>query len=173
MVKRLGILTLLFGISLVFSCSEESSSGKETVNKWLSFNEGMQLARQENKPVIIDFYTGWCKWCKVMDKETFANPQVANYLRKNFISIRINAEDRSESLKYRGKKYSPYELTRFFRVQGFPTLAYLDSEGEKIMLIAGFKKPASFLPSLKYVSSGCYKKDVSLAQFVSNGEKCD
>jgi len=47
---------------------------------WLPFNEGMALAAKEKKHVVIDFYTTWCHWCKVMDRETFANPEVKRYL---------------------------------------------------------------------------------------------
>lgn len=163
------ILAIMIAVLAVFpiSCRD---GGEKLSEEWLPFNEGIELAAREGKPVVIDFFTSWCRWCKVMDSETFSHPAVKEYLGKNFVAIRINAENRTEQLKYRGKAYTPVELTRSFGVRGFPSLAYLNGEGELIMVVAGFKKPEIFLPTLKYVKEGCYRNNVSLEDYIRKGE---
>ena len=47
---------------------------------WLSIEEGVVQANQDQKKILIDVYTDWCKWCKVMDKETFGNAALLPYL---------------------------------------------------------------------------------------------
>ena len=42
--------------------------------------------------MLIDLYTGWCGWCKVMDQKTFTNKEVIDKINKNFLPIKFNAE---------------------------------------------------------------------------------
>ncbi|HSG29307.1 MAG TPA: thioredoxin family protein [Candidatus Krumholzibacterium sp.] len=154
---------------LAAGCGGDGGSVAEP-GAWLAFNEGMKAAADTGKPVVIDFYTSWCRWCKVMDRDTFSDPEVKAYLEKNFVTIRLDAENRSDQLTYRGQTYTPVELTKKFAVRGYPSLAYLENDGEIIMVVTGFKKPAEFLPTLRYVKDGCYRNDVRLDDYLKNGD---
>jgi thioredoxin-related protein len=156
---------------LLSACGAEVEDGAK--NTWMSFNEGMELARNLGKPVIIDFYTSWCRWCKVMDRETFSDKRVESYLGEHFICIRINAEDRTRSLEYEGRAYSPAGLARAFKVRGYPSVAYLNGEGSLLFVDPGFKKPEQFMLNLSYVTSECWEKKVSIEDFRRRGGKCD
>jgi thioredoxin-related protein len=140
---------------------------------WMSFNEGMELARKLRRPVVIDFYTSWCRWCKVMDRETFSNDRVASYLSEHFVCIRVDAENKTRKLEYGGRTYSPSGLARAFRVRGYPSIAYLDDEGDLLFVDPGFKKPDQFMVNLSYVKSRCWEKNVSLDDFRRRGGDCD
>ncbi len=168
-MKRRHLAAALIAIAwFAHGCSggEQAEAGE-----WLPFNEGIALAAKTGKPVIIDFYTSWCKWCKVMDRETFSDPKVKKLLEKNFITIRIDAENRTDKLNFQGKVFTPAELTKAMRVTGYPSLAYLESDGKVIMVIPGFQKPAEFMPNLKYVKDGCYRNNVTLDEYKS-GKDC-
>ncbi len=136
---------------------------------WYGFNEGMTLAAKEKKHVVIDFYTDWCGWCKVMDQKTFSEPTVNKYLFDNFVPIRINAESDKEKLTFQGKTYTPRELTRAFQVTGFPSIAFLSPEMEVLGVIPGYIEKDRFMNLLKFVHQECYKTDVSFDDFVKNG----
>ncbi len=172
MLKRNTILVLAVFVAIWIACgNSELEKGK--TDGWTTFNEGIELAAKTGKPAIIDFYTSWCKWCKVMEKETFSNTEVKGILEKEFITIRIDAENRTDKLEYNGKVYTPAQLTRHFAVRGFPSLAYLESDGDKIMVIPGFKKPKEFLMTLSYITEGCYRKNVTLNSYLQKGGKCN
>jgi thioredoxin-related protein len=149
----------------------DTDRGGET-NTWMSFDAGMEMARNLDKPVVIDFYTSWCRWCKVMEKETFSDEGVASYLDEHFISIRLDAEQKTGDLKYGGRTYSPAQLARKFRVRGYPAIAYLDSSGELVFIDMGFKKPKQFMVNLRYMTSGCPEKGVSIEEYKQRGGSC-
>lgn len=58
------------------------------------------------RPIILDFYTGWCGWCKHMMKTTYANPDLAGYINQNFYPVKFDAEGK-DTVEYLGEKYLP------------------------------------------------------------------
>lgn len=138
---------------------------------WYTFNEGIQKAKTEKKPIVIDFYTDWCSWCKVMDKNTFSAPEVEQYLFANFVPIRLNAENQTEKIKFQNKVFTPQQLTSAFQISGFPSVAFVTSTEEIITIVPGYIEKAKFLKILEYVHQECYKTNVSFDEFLKSGCK--
>lgn len=164
---------LLAGCGGRESADERSAAGTAAAKEWLPFNEGIALAAREGKPVVIDFYTSWCHWCKVMDRETFSNPEVKKILAEHFVTIRIDAENRRDSLSYKGETYSPFSLGRRFGVRAFPSLAYLDAEQELVTVVPGFVPAQTFVPLLEYMQKECYKKRMTFEEYMKRSGDCD
>ena len=87
---------------LLFS-SFQVNAPKEKL-QWLSLEEAEQKAKQEPRPILIDLYTDWCGWCKVMDKKTYSNQQVISYLNRKFYVVKLNAETKQD-ITWKGKVY--------------------------------------------------------------------
>jgi thioredoxin-related protein len=169
------ITLVMITAAMIAGCGGGGTDGGGTgeTNTWMSFDTGMELAKNMGRPVVIDFYTTWCRWCKVMDRDTFRDEKVASFLNEHFVSIKLNAEQTSTKISYGGRTYTPASLARAFRVRGYPSIAYLDEEGGLIFVDAGFKKPDQFMVNLKYVQTGCFRKGVSIDEFRRRGGKCD
>ena len=60
-----------------------ANSGEKKI-KWLSWDEMVKLNAKNPKNIFIDFYTSWCGWCKVMDRNTFEDPTVAELMSNYF-----------------------------------------------------------------------------------------
>lgn len=64
---------------------------------WYSWgSEAFLKAKKENKPVFLSIGYSTCHWCHVMAHESFENNEVADILNKNFVSIKVDKEERPD-----------------------------------------------------------------------------
>lgn len=125
-MKNIMLLTLLCALVLT-GCSkktttpEVSSTTKGIYFHKKSYDKILDMAKEQNKPVFIDFVTVWCAPCLWLEQDVFEQKQVGEYFNKNFISVKIDAE----------KGEGP-DIASMFNVYGYPTLVYLDSQGNVI-----------------------------------------
>src|SRR5438874_3932508 len=59
-------------------------------------DEAFEKARKENKPVFLSIGYSTCHWCHVMERESFEQDSVAEFLNKHFVSIKLDREERPD-----------------------------------------------------------------------------
>jgi thioredoxin-related protein len=161
-------LLVLFVLSLTsFRPPHTQSSRPPHKEKivWLSLSELQTAYAMQRRPIIIDVYTSWCGWCKVMDKETYSNEKVISYINKNFYAVRFNAET-TDTVMLASKKYgynaanNANDLAVYLLGghMGYPTTVLLSSINAQPAPLAGYLKPSELEPPLKYFGEGSYKK---------------
>ena len=64
--------------------------------QWYTIEEAFALTKTEPRKIVIDVYTDWCTWCKVMDKNTYENQIIADYLNHKFYAVKFNAEQQED-----------------------------------------------------------------------------
>ena len=69
----------------------------------------LQIARQQNKPIIIDFYANWCSACREMDLRTFSNKDVQKSLEK-FELVRIDSTNNTSEIQQMQTKFGIFAL---------------------------------------------------------------
>ena len=124
---------------------------------WNELDPALAEAKRANKPVLVDVYTDWCGWCKRMDKTTYGNPEVRDYVARAFVPARINAEDDRRHASYLGETASYRQFADGFRISSYPTTLFLAPDGRLITQLPGYVKPAAFLTVLRYVAEGHYR----------------
>jgi len=75
--------------------------------KWFSLNAGMEKAKAEKKPMIVDFYFGkGCPRCEALQKGVYDNPTIAKKIMDDFIPIRVDlTKPLTDEEKKLGNKY--------------------------------------------------------------------
>lgn len=116
--------------------------------KWYTFEEATKLNQKEPKMVLVDVYTDWCGWCKKMDKETFTDAKVIQYINENFYAVKLNAEDNKKKFKFRGKEYTEASMAKVMQVNSYPNFVIIDAALENITQLPGYRQPEAFLKDL-------------------------
>lgn len=145
-------LTVL--ISLFFLNINVSAGGNL---KWHSFKDGYEKSIKEKKLLLVDFYTDWCHWCKVMDEKTYSNEKIIKELNKNFILVKLNPE-KDGPVTFQGETYSAADFARAAQVSGYPATGFFSRSGDFINTIAGFQDPDKFSLLLQYFINDHYMK---------------
>lgn len=106
--------------------------------KWYnSFEEGLKAAKEEKKSLMVDFEADWCIWCKRLDETTYKDSQVIT-LSKKFIPVKVNCD-------------TDQTTTRKYEVTGFPTIIFMNSEGQIIHQVTGYRGPEDFVLEMEKV----------------------
>src|SRR5712664_305625 len=65
--------------------------------EWFAWGEeAFTKARSEDKPVFLSIGYSACHWCHVMERESFENEEIAKTLNENFVSIKVDREERPD-----------------------------------------------------------------------------
>ena len=107
-----------------------------------SWSEAIDLAKKTGKPIFLDAYTDWCGWCKVMDKQTFADKDVASVMNATFINVKMDME--------RG---GGIDVAMKYHITGFPTFMVFAADGSPTYRTFGFQRPAEWLETLKLMTT--------------------
>ena len=102
-MRKIGFaFTLGFLSFIMFSFTKTSSTGQylQTKIEWLTWEEAQSKMEKEPRKIVIDVYTEWCGWCKKMDRDTYANPIIANYINNNYHAVKMDGEG-SEPITYK------------------------------------------------------------------------
>lgn len=121
--------------------AEQTKEAKNEITWIRNFEEGISLAKAQNKPVMIDFYADWCYYCKQMDKNVFPDQAVIDKSR-DFVMIKYDATKTTPEVR---QKLKEYEIT------GFPTTIFIDTKGEVNSLV-GYVPPKEFVEYMNKIN---------------------
>ena len=141
---KMGLLVIagMLGVAVIVALVGTGSGNAPVTNApaeslitWVDFKTGSAMAREENRPMMMDFATDWCGWCKKLDAEVYSTAEVAE-LAKSFVCVRIDGDKETE-------------LTAKFKVEGYPTIVFTNSKGEEKARIPGFAPAGDFAREMK------------------------
>ncbi len=115
---------------------------------WTDFGSALARARTEDKPILATFVTGWCGYCRQMDRTTWRDARVIDRLA-GVVATRIDAEDAQERNGYSGRA-----LAERYGVEGYPTLVVLDTGGRVVARTSGYLPSDELVAWLDQVLGG-------------------
>lgn len=176
-MKKLQILIAFIAFGTLVSFQKATIKTEKEIN-WVTIEEALELQKKEPKKIIMDVYTNWCGPCKMLDKYTFHNEDVVDYINKHFYAVKFNGEG-NNSVAYKDKTFSnpnydpakanrrnsAHQFTRYLKVRAYPTMVFFDEEGNYITPVSGYLKPQQIELYLKLFKSDKYKEMTSQEQF--------
>lgn len=135
------------------------------LNAFFDYDEGMEYARQQNKPVMIDFTGHACVNCRKMEASVWPDKDVLKRLRDDYVLIQLYVDDKTElaqneqfhssfsgkTIKTIGAKWSDLQASRF-NANSQPFYVLLDNNGKLLVPPSGADyDPKSYL---KFLDSG-------------------
>lgn len=154
---------LIIALSLVQTLPAQSKI------KWMSMNEALAAQQENPKKIFMDAYTDWCGPCKLLDKNTFSNADVAAYINEHYYPVKFNAEG-TEEITYKDFKYtnpnhdpeskgrnSQHFLAHALKINAYPMMVFFNENGDLIQPVAGYHTPKELELFLKMVATDAYK----------------
>lgn len=96
-------------------------------------NKAFQVAQKSHSPLLISFFGVWCPPCNELEEIVFESTKFIEK-SKNFTLLKVDA-DKKESWKIKNK----------YKVGGYPTLIFTDSQGNEIYRVVGFRSVDEFM----------------------------
>ncbi len=137
--------------------------------KWMSLDEALKAQEKNPKKIMMDVYTDWCGPCKMLDKNTFQNKDVAEYVNKHYYAVKFDAEN-GEELTFKDKKYtnpgfvagktgrkSSHQFVQALGITGYPTMIFFDEKTDMIMPLVGYYTATQIEIYLKLFATNDYK----------------
>lgn len=99
-----------------------------------SWADALAKAKTQNKIIFLDAYTTWCGPCKMMDKNTFTDPKVGQLYNATFVNMQVDME-----------KGEGTDIARRYGVNAYPTLLFINAEGQVVHRALGYRDAEQFL----------------------------
>lgn len=107
----------------------------DTMDWAKSYSAAAATAKSSNRLIMVDFYTDWCHWCKVLDSDTYTDKKVIAVSRQ-LVPVKVNAEKEGVA---QAKKYG---------ITGYPTILFLNADGSVEGKIVGYQAGPAFAESM-------------------------
>ena len=139
--KACGLLLAVFG-AYMFVGGIQQPAGPHL--DWVYDEaEGFEIAKREDKLVMLDFYASWCAACKELDHLTYADPVVASRLA-DYVNVKLDFTRTSETTK---------ALTEKYQIPGLPVVIFLDADETVLKRFTGFVDAEKMLGILDEIES--------------------
>ncbi len=112
----------------------------------VTWNDALQLAKQENKLIFLDVYATWCGPCKRLKANTFSNTEVGSFYNKNFVNVAFDGEQGDGVL-----------LMQKYGLSSFPSLLFIDGNEKVVEQTGGYHKPSELLEVGNQIINQVYK----------------
>ena len=125
---------------------------------FLEFEEDVAEAAEAGRRVMLYFHQDGCPYCARLVEENFADPEIKQYIVRNFDGISLNMWGDRAVVSVAGQDFTEKTFAKALKVQYTPTLLFLDESGKVILRLNGYYPPREFRAALNYAAQKLEKK---------------
>jgi uncharacterized protein len=159
----------LIAVCLLFSSCVNAAPIDNSDGFWSEWSEAtFARAAREKKFVVLSLQAWWCRWCFIMNRETWSDPAVQRILQDNFIPVHVDQDSRPD-------------ISQRYEEFGWPATIILSPDGTEIVKLRGFYSPKHFIPVLEetlrdptpvaYVERGGSERPRTMAMSLGDAER--
>ncbi len=127
-----------FGAALLLVVGMIACAGSASADsiRWAkNYKSALAASKSSGKLIMVDFYTDWCKWCKVLDQKVYPDSQIVGEARR-FSSVKVNAEKEGKALAAR------------YGIHTYPNILFINSSEDAVYSIGGYAPTEMFLKEM-------------------------
>lgn len=111
--KKIFVSVLIISIALgsIYGIIKQKSE----VSNLVTYNEALELSKQNNKPILIDFSAVWCANCYELKEKVFVNEELKKFIDDNLIFTEVDVD------KYKN-------ISDEYNVKWLPWIIVIDSD---------------------------------------------
>ncbi|MBK9254087.1 MAG: DUF255 domain-containing protein [Saprospiraceae bacterium] len=143
------------------------TSYSQNIIKWVSWSElGPKIEKADKKFMVYLYYDG-CKWCRIMEQQTFTSDQIARFVNANYYPLKLNAIFSGKIVvadkTYKSVSLDKYEFSELaVELAGgemnFPNVVFLDEKFNKIQSLPEYMEVPYFEMVLSYFAGNHHQK---------------
>lgn len=152
--------TIVVFLFLVFSAAGYADPPKDY--PFVSYDQGLKLARETGKPIFLYFGRYGCAWCEHTNRQSFSSGELRKLYTEHYVLVYVDAESGRRIRLPSGERITEAELGARFKAFATPLFVFLTSDGKEIFKAPGFKTVQDFKDFDRYVSQGHYKSQTLL-----------
>ncbi len=131
MIRRLLFIAAFFGYVGTLGADEEA-----TIQWRTDYASARKEAEKSQLPLMLDFGSADCFWCKKLDDTTLRDPRIVEILKSKFIPLKVDGN-------------RDINLTNALRISSYPTLVFAGPDGRILGTLEGFQEPSPLLNQLE------------------------
>jgi thioredoxin-related protein len=152
---KLFFLSFFSLISVNLSWAQIKAFSEKSSFEWLPIDQAIAKAQSEKKMVMLAFHAENCPYCRKMELEVYSKPEIQQLISLYFVPAKLDMEH-PLTFMYKGVVMTTDRLASIFKVEGTPTLTFLNDEGDLVAYQPGFIQPELFKKLMEYVGTGVY-----------------
>lgn len=137
--------TIILGIFLFMGFLNGVIAQKKAGIDWLNPSELNQKMKVLEKPILVNVFTDWCHYCKLMERQTWKNDSVVAFVNTHFYAVKINAEYKG-SYQWFDENFEYLPLYKVNRLAAtlldgqfsYPSTVFIPKKGSNEMIQGAF-----------------------------------
>lgn len=134
---------------------------------FLSYDQALTRAAQQQKPVFLYFGRYGCSSCRKMHQEVFSDPELRARYSDHYVLAYVDTESGERLRLPNGERLTEMQFASRSRVLGTPTFFFIASDQKPLVKLIGFKTIEEMNSYDDYISGGHYRRQ-SLQEFLAS-----